>query len=219
MCFPPISHIYIVTHRKISGECIHAELIKSSGKTIVRSIRIDISLDEAISKIAREKDVTPNSLISSALTKYVEWDEQIERYRFVSLPEEQFRAIVDSMAKKKARDLGTWLGPRLVKELLQFRFKKVTMESFIEHVRYLSKYSGTARAEIDTADGEWTLTYRHQLGEKWSAFVAAFYGEALSKLFSAIVQSDSSESQVIIKWKVGAPGPTAKKSASGAPSL
>jgi hypothetical protein len=193
-------------------------LSKGPGKTIVRSIRIDIALDDSISKIARERDVTPNSLISSALTKYVEWDEQIERYRYVALPEEQLRAIVDALPKKKARDLGTWLGPRLVKELLQFRFKKVTMESFIEHVRFLSKYSGIARCEIDAEDGGWTLTYRHQLGEKWSAFVGSFYGEALSKLFSATVQSDSSESQVIIKWTLNLPNTAAKKSASSSPS-
>jgi hypothetical protein len=172
----------------------------SSRRTVVRSIRLERSLEDSITKFALLRDITPNSLIASALTKYVDWDESSERFRYVTLPEGMLRAIVNSLPKRDAKELGKSLGPRMVKETLQFRFKRVTMNSFIEYIKLISKYSGIARCELDLDQGAWTLIYRHQLGEKWSAFISAFYGEALAKLFSAQVQSDPSESQVVIRW-------------------
>jgi hypothetical protein len=174
---------------------------RDAKRTIVRSIRIERSLSDAVEKIAKETNVTPNSLISSALTKFVEWDEPNDRYRFVCVPEEQLRAIVAEIPKTSARELGTTLGPKLTKELLQFRFKRVTLNSFIEYLGLVSKYSGIARCEVDDGDGEWTLTYRHQLGEKWSAFISSYYGAAIGALFPMKVELDVSDSQVVLRWK------------------
>ena len=43
-------------------------------KTILRTIRIDKDLDDALDKDANEHGVSENALISSILAKYVEWD-------------------------------------------------------------------------------------------------------------------------------------------------
>jgi len=46
---------------------------KSKKKTVLRTIRIDKDLDDALDKDAEEHGVSENALIASILTKYIEW--------------------------------------------------------------------------------------------------------------------------------------------------
>jgi len=69
---------------------------KAKKKTVLRTIRIDKDLDDALDKDAEEHNVSENALISSILAKYIEWDRYAEKFGRVSLPNEALRAIIDS---------------------------------------------------------------------------------------------------------------------------
>jgi len=47
---------------------------KQKRKTVLRTIRIDKELDDALYNDAQENDINENALISSILVKYVKWD-------------------------------------------------------------------------------------------------------------------------------------------------
>lgn len=52
---------------------------KAKKKTVLRTIRIDKNLDDALDKDAKEHGVSENALISSILAKYIEWDRYAEK--------------------------------------------------------------------------------------------------------------------------------------------
>ena len=52
---------------------------KGKKKTILRTIRIDKNLDDALDKDAEEHGVSENALIYSILAKYIEWARYAEK--------------------------------------------------------------------------------------------------------------------------------------------
>jgi hypothetical protein len=169
-------------------------------KTVVKAIRIDADLNEALERLARGKGLTFNSLVSSSLSRYKEWDNQTDAFGFAELPQEMLRELLYSDTTRQFEDIGRTLGPRLLKELLEFWYKKATLDTFLKYAELISKYSGIAKISIDLEDGEYCLTYRHLYGERWSRFIAAYYGGALKELFDVSCKLDLSPNQVILKW-------------------
>jgi hypothetical protein len=170
-------------------------------KTLIKSIRMEKELGESLERIARDRGLTLNSLITSALFRYLEWDSQTDTFGYVSLPHEIFREILYTDSDKQIEELGRTLGPRLIKENLQFWFKQINMESFLQFMGLVSKYSGLARCRIELDDDEYVLTYRHQLGERWSRFTSAFYGEGLRRILGVDPNIDVGSNQVLLRWK------------------
>jgi hypothetical protein len=60
-------------------------------KSMTRTIRISQQLDKLLEKDAMNKRVSINSLISSIITKYAEWDRYVKSLRFVSIPPDGLR--------------------------------------------------------------------------------------------------------------------------------
>ena len=52
---------------------------KQKRKTVLRTIRIDKELDDALYKDAQENGINENALISSILVKYIEWIDMLKR--------------------------------------------------------------------------------------------------------------------------------------------
>ena len=69
---------------------------KEKGKTVLRTIRIDKELDDALYKDAQENDINENALISSILVKYIEWDRYAKKIGRVTLPKEALKSIIES---------------------------------------------------------------------------------------------------------------------------
>ena len=70
---------------------------KDKKKTILRTIRIDKDLDDALDKDAKEHGVSENTLISSILVRYIDWDRYIEKFGRVSLPNEALKIIMEAI--------------------------------------------------------------------------------------------------------------------------
>ena len=76
---------------------------KSKKKTVLKTIRMDKDLDDALDKDAEEHGVSENALISSILAKYIEWDRYAEKFGRVSLPSEALKAIIEATEQDKLR--------------------------------------------------------------------------------------------------------------------
>ena len=89
-----------------------------------------------------------------------------------------------------------------MKEMMQFWFKRVGPKAFLDYIGLFSKYSGVAKWEDEMEDREVVLTYRHRLGERWSRFTAACYGETLRRVIGVEPKIDVNTSQIVLRWNV-----------------
>ena len=73
-----------------------------------------------------------NSLITTMITKYAEWDRYAEKFGFVSLTYDSLKLILETSDDNKITQIGKDLSERTIREFLMFWFKRIDIESFLE---------------------------------------------------------------------------------------
>ena len=142
---------------------------KSKKKTVLRTIRIDRDLDEALDKDAEEHGVSENALISSILAKYIEWDRYAEKFGRVSLPSEALKAIIEATEQDKLRMAVDEFVTSVPKDYIMFHYRKLDVEACLLHLSFLSRYAGMFKYEVQIEqERNYTVTIHHKFGEKWS---------------------------------------------------
>ena len=142
---------------------------KDKKKTILRTIRIDKKLDDALDKDAKEQDISENALISSILVKYIDWDRYSQKFGFVSLPSEALKAIIEATEPDKLRKAVEEYAASVPKDIVLFRYKKLDLESCLLLLSILSRYGSMFKYELQIEQQRnYTITIHHKFGEKWS---------------------------------------------------
>ena len=174
--------------------------MKTEQKTTTRTIRLPSTIDSILQKDAKEKRTTVNSIIATALTKYTEWDRYAESIGFISLQRNEFKLIIDSLDDEEIEKIAKETGSRIAKELMMFIFKKVTLDAFLSMTSLWFRYSGHGTAEIETNERYYTIVIRHELGRKWSTYVAHFASQALKSTLGVVPKINITEYSVMLEF-------------------
>lgn len=142
---------------------------KDKKKTVLKTIRIDKDLDDALDKDAKEHGVSENALISSILVRYVDWDRYSQKFGRVSLPNEALKAIIEATDPCKLKAAAEEFAASVPKDYVMFRYRKLDIETCLLHLSFLSKYAGMFNYELQVEqERNYTITIHHKFGEKWS---------------------------------------------------
>ena len=149
---------------------------KSKKKTVLKTIRIDEDLDDALDKDAEEHGVSENALISSILAKYIEWDRYAEKFGRVSLPSEALKAIIEATEQDKLRTTVEEFATSVPKDYVMFHYRKLDVEACLLHLSFLSRYAGMFKYEVQKEqERNYTITIHHKFGEKWSYWLKSLF--------------------------------------------
>jgi hypothetical protein len=142
---------------------------KDKKETILRTIRIDKDLDDALNKDASEHGVSENALISSILVRYIDWDRYSQKFGRVSLPNEALKAIIEATEPGKLKGAAEEFAASVPKDYIMFRYGKLDLEACLLHLSFLSRYAGLFNYEVQIEqERNYTITIHHKFGEKWS---------------------------------------------------
>jgi hypothetical protein len=170
-------------------------------KTTTRTIRISRQLDRILEKDAANKRVSVNSLITSIIIKYSEWDRYVESLRFVSMPPDGLRLIIGSLDDEKIKEIGHQVGSRHFQEYMMLWFKKISIDSFFDGLTIFLRYSGMAKYDMDTPDGrDYVITLHHDLGKKWSIFIQTILEDGMKRTLNIIPKVDITESSITLQF-------------------
>ena len=101
--------------------------------TTLRTIRLTRDLDNLLQKDAKSKRISTNSLLTSIITKYAEWDRYAEKFGLISLTRADSRSILEAIDDNKLSQIGKDLGKRAFKEFLMIWFKKTDVEKVLRN--------------------------------------------------------------------------------------
>ena len=142
---------------------------KDKKKTILRTIRIDKELDDALDKDAKEHSVSENAFVSSILVRYVDWDRYSQKFERVSLSNEALNAIIEATEPDKLKAAAEEFTASVPKDYIVFCYKKLDIEACLLHLSFLSRYAGMFNYELQIEqERNYTITIHHKFGEKWS---------------------------------------------------
>jgi len=169
-------------------------------KTILRTIRITDDLDRLLRKDAETKGTNVNTLLNTLIKRYAEMDRYSERFGHVRCPRTMFRFLIEAMDEEKLQKQMPQLGSEIVKAALLTWFGKVNEKIFLELLSRAGKYSGFFSFEHETDGRNYNLTFRHDLGTRWSTIVKEAASEAVTNMFGVVPRAETGENSVAVNF-------------------
>jgi hypothetical protein len=167
----------------------------------LRTIRLTRDLDNLLQKDAKSKRISINSLLTSIIVKYAEWDRYAEKFGLVSLSRADSKLILEAIEDNKVSQIGNDLGKRAFKEFLMLWFKKTDVEKVLEGISLWCKYAGIAEYDFETDGRNYTITLHHDIGEKWSNLIGHLISQGIkTELGLPNTKLDFTDSLIIIKF-------------------
>jgi hypothetical protein len=174
--------------------------MRRSRKTRLRTFRLEEELDALLQKDAKSKGISVNSLLSIILTKYAEWDRYVEKFNVITMKKESFKTLVSAIDDDKVTDVSQELGDKVPSQFIFFWFKKNTLENYLKYISLICKHGGFAQYEIEQEGREYTITLIHELGEKWSNFLANWMKAGMKSSIGIVARVDVMQNSVISKF-------------------
>ena len=165
-------------------------------KTVVRAIRITEELDETLRANSESKGISPASLMSSILTKYVEWDKFAEKVGIVSIPHNLMAHLLDAPNDENFRRIFP-TGAEEIRSIAEFWFGQFNPDTFLRSLELLGKYGAIFQAEVRRDQGRFNITLHHVLGQRWSDYLNDTITLALEQL-GARLRSHSTTTQTVV---------------------
>jgi hypothetical protein len=170
--------------------------------TTLRTVRLASDLDNLLQKDAKAKMMSVNSLLTTIITKYSEWDRYTEKFGFIALTDDGLRSILEAVDDDRLAQIGKHHGKRTNKDFMMFLFKKTDIEAFLEALSLFCKYAGVAEYDLETDGKSYTVTLHHEIGEKWSNFLGHVISQGVETELGLNPSLDFSKSSIIIKFFV-----------------
>jgi hypothetical protein len=167
------------------GPYHHLANIKQSGtdtsmkrrKTALKSIRIPKDLLAILEEDSIDRGISFNSLVSSLLTKYVEW----ERYTMTS---SFFHMLLEATDASKLKQLTLERQNEILYDIMLFWFHEISPLSFINALMLIGKYTNLFRIEVTYSTSSCTtIVIKHGHGQRYSEHLEYHLGEVIRRHF------------------------------------
>jgi len=174
--------------------------MQKAKKTRLRTFRVEEELDSLLQKDAKSKGLSVNSLLSIILRKYAEWDRYTEKFSVITMKKESFKTMISAIEDDKITNISQELGDKVPSQFILFWFKKNTLENYLKYISLLCKHGGFGQFEIEQEGSEYTITLIHELGEKWSNFLANWINSGMKSTIGMVPRIDVMHNSVVIRF-------------------
>ncbi len=150
------------------------------GKTVAKSFRVNEKALTAIQQEAQRQNISLNTLVNQLLIDYAEFGRFVKRMSALRLSRKTFEAVLSASSDEELATGARAAGKSAPLALITSKWGRVTPNIVVEYLRDLSKYANLYEYNETNEDGHLTLTLTHELGSKWSIFLANYLGEAFA---------------------------------------
>ncbi|MDA4114422.1 MAG: hypothetical protein OK474_10285 [Thaumarchaeota archaeon] len=172
----------------------------ASKKTVLRTIRLSAEHDRILEEDARKKGLSVNSLLTTLITKYAEWDRFAERFGYVSIGRQGFGRLFDFLTDEALVTHGRDAGGRNAPEITRFWFGKLNIETFFSFLTVHSKYSGIYHYELISSGRTRTIVFHHELGPRYSIVLANYFDQAIKKIVGVAPKVEIGDSSCTLSF-------------------
>ena len=167
-----------------------------SPRATPRSFRIDEAALEVLEAEAKRRRTSPSALLNQFLISYAEYGRFVEQMGGLTLSRKTLIEILGAAQDDALIQAAQRAGRSAVPAYVGAMRGPVTLQNIRELVETLSRHAHLFEFN-EKEDGfgkHWTLV--HELGSKWSLFLAHYFGEAFA-LANVKVRHEISERTVI----------------------
>lgn len=169
-------------------------------KTVLRTVRLDQELDSILRDDAEQSDLTVNGLINRIMTKYSEWDRYTDRFGFVSFARQTFKSILEEVDERKVEQIAFNTASTTLKAVTLFWFKELNAETLVKTISNYSKYGGLATSEIKIDGAQCTMTFRHDLGAKYSIYLKTVISQFVKTTLGHLPKTETTQDTLLVSF-------------------
>lgn len=146
-------------------------------KTQSQSFRVDERVLDNLREEAKRDNVTLSSLVNQILTKYVDYGRFANRMNALSLARKTFTSILNTASEEDLVRVAEVEGRSSPVAFITSMNGHMSVENVVGFVKDLSEHANLYEySEISHSPPTFTLV--HELGVKWSLFLAHYLTEA-----------------------------------------
>jgi len=169
-------------------------------KTVLRTIRLPQEMDRQLQEDAEANGMTVNGLMNRILRKYIKWDTHIEKLKFVSITNETLKFLLEACSDNEIERIATDIGCKTIESITLFWFHKLNLETALKTASIYGRYSGLLTSEIKVDEGNYTIIFHHELGDKWSLFLKCAINQFVKTTLGIVPQIQISNNVVLVSF-------------------
>jgi hypothetical protein len=170
-----------------------------SKKNVVRAVRLTDEQESSLRQDAEGRGITPGTLISLIISKYLDWDRYLEKYGVVTLAPSTLKQFLDGNDEEHVRAAGAHAG-RILLERTMFQHKQINLQVIMEMIGNLCRYGQLAKFDSGVQGDDYVITLRHDWGAKWSFFLEECVKTALRESLGVDPLVERSDSSVDVRF-------------------
>lgn len=183
---------------------------KSKDGYVNKTFRLRKEYLEKLELDASKANMSTNSLISSILERYMEWDSLANVVHFVSLPPNMVDGILANVTEESMSAAGKYIAEKsCFKDLSLHFFQAYTPPLFTRLTVLFDRYANNYKVQGDRTDGGTVnISFYHEFGKKWSLLISNLIHHELLRLGIDDHSYEVSENAVIFSFsndKIGLP--------------
>ena len=165
-----------------------------------RTFRIERGIGDAIERVAKERRVSINQVVNSALRRYVEWDEAISNRGLVSVPSLLLVKLMAEQSEVKAHELGRWAGRELFLPNMKAERATPAVEDAERLMRMLGNHGRRFTFDHTVEGTKHIITIGQKMGRNWSAYYAGALEAIFEKLLGKTLRETISETICVVEF-------------------
>jgi hypothetical protein len=137
-------------------------------KSTLRTFRFPEELARGLEAEAQEQGLTLNALVSSILTKYLEWDAKAATFGFIPMYKPVFAELLQASDEESLDRMGRTVLAPMWKEMASFWYHDSSEGRVLDLLSMRSRHLPYVQTEVQKEGRKYTIVTHHDLGHKWS---------------------------------------------------
>lgn len=179
---------------------ISKTMARDARKTVLKSIRMTEADEEVLRKDAEAKGITFNALVSSLITRYVEWDRLAERYGFIALPRQSYRYLMALLDTAELERFGRETGAINAPAIASFWFKSLGTPTFLKFLAVYAKHCRIWDYEVGRTGGQLVLTVHNDIDPAYSVAIRSYFDEAIRSIVGVAPKIEEKGNAVVFTF-------------------
>lgn len=173
---------------------------RESNESITFRLKPDVI--KSLRKESGNKGITLNTLITQILSHYLDWDRSAEKAGFIPIPRYLMTLLLSHLSDEKAAEAGSSVAKNQTEDTLLLMRGVVSSQELITHMKLWLREAGMPNTM--TYSGS-TLTWviQHDMGAKWSIFLAKNIEEMLYRLSQKKLGYEYTDNTVVFTIDTG----------------
>ncbi len=154
--------------------------MKHEGKTLAKSFRISEKALDALREEAESQELGLNTLVNQLLVNYAAFGRYLKRMNVMIMSQQTVGGLLEMAPEEGVIKVAQNTGKAVPEAVISAIDGKLTVQNVMEYIHNLSSYANFFEYTEKKEAGHSTITLMHEMGRKWSLFIANYISQAFA---------------------------------------